>query len=391
MAISSEALRQRLLASLVNRQTPSTIGGAFGDLGGSIATALQLRRDVPNLEAKETADKIGEEVRLRDALAASGIDSGAAGSIASAPAELRGALIGLQPKPLGPVQEAQLENVKSQTAERKRVAKREDRQFQAGQGLANRVLAGEFGELSQEQRLDAISASITGDASQLSGILQDSGREFEVIGNKDQGLHSFDPKTGETVEILPPVSGDTLSKTDKGKREGDIRKEAAKLPSIKGYRESLPAVRAAIKNIDDDSRAADLNIVFAVMKAFDPPSVIRESEQEATVKAGSPAERFLGLFNSIAGGGGRLPASQRQDLLDQALGRVASFRQSAESDLAQFRSIAEAEDLDPTLVLPNLEPIPELRVAAAQGEAQGAIPERPTQVFRFDENGQQIQ
>lgn len=102
MAISSEALRQRLLANLTNRQTPSTVGGAFGDLGGSIATALQLRRDVPNLQATETADKIGEEVRLRDALAASGIDPGAAGSIASAPDALRGALIGLQPKPSQP-------------------------------------------------------------------------------------------------------------------------------------------------------------------------------------------------------------------------------------------------------------------------------------------------
>lgn len=392
MAISSEALRQRLLASLVNRPTPNTVGGALGDLGGSIATALQLRRDVPNLQATETADKIGEEVRLRDALAASGIDPGVAGSIASAPAALRGALLGLQPKPLGPVQEAQLENVKSQTAERKRVAKREDRQFQAGQGLAKRVLGGEFGELSQEQRLDAISASITGDASQLSGILQDSGREFEVIGNKDQGLHRFDPSTGAITEIVPAISGG-MDKEKRARLTATLRKEAAAIPAVKAYRKALPPVKSALKSANIDSPAADLDIVFAVMKAVDPESVVRESEQAVAFAAGSPAEQFFGFWNKVTGGG-RLTLQQRQELLQVAAGRMTAFRESAVSDLRQFQGIADEADVTASLAIPDLEPLPELGgVVVGPGEAGGALPERPGggQVMRFDAQGNLVQ
>ena len=112
MAMSSERLRQVLLANLGNRPTPRTIGGALADLGGSIATGFQLAREVPRLraeeeaaEAKATADRIGQEVALRDALIGSGVDPAMAGGIAGAEGPVQTALLNRLPKPEQPPSE----------------------------------------------------------------------------------------------------------------------------------------------------------------------------------------------------------------------------------------------------------------------------------------------
>ena len=388
MAISSEQLRRELLANLVNRPIATTPGAALANIGQMIGGAIAGRRQLRNLEARETADRIGEEVRLRDALIGSGLDPAQAGGIASAPRDVRGALLGRIPRPPTVLEEETLG-----AAREERQARREERTFarrqrEAAQGLAQRVLGGEFGELSQAQQLDALVAAQTGNAGALSGILEDTGQEFAVVGNKDQGLFRFNKQTGQLDEIVPAVSPEP-DRTERAKLTASLRKEAAAIPAVKNYREALPAVKAGIDSIGLDTKAADLDIVFSVMKAIDPTSVVRESEQQVAVEAGSPAQRFEGLFNSVVGGG-RLSAAQRRDLMDVALGRMRAYRGSAVSDLEQFQGIADEAGVTPTLTIPELEELPKIGVVSSEGVAEGGLPERPVQVFRFDEQGNVI-
>lgn len=400
MAISSDQLRQQFLAQILNQAPARSSAEGISSLGTSLAAVIASRTQVPaaqkreaDLKAKEQADRIGGEVGLRDALVGLGIDPGRAGGIASAPEGSRGALLGLLPKPETALQTEQRGAAREKRVAGRKKAAREERQFEAGQGLAKRVLQGEFGEISQEQRLDAMSAAITGDAAQLSGILEQSGREFEVIGNKDQGLHRFDPKTGKATEIIPPVSGG-LDKGKQAELTQKIRKETAAIPAVKSYRKALPAVKSALKSANIDTKAADLDIIFAVMKAVDPESVVRESEQAVAFKAGSPAERFFGVFNEVAGGG-RLTLQQRQELLQVAMGRTTAFRESAVSDLAQFQAVSDAADLDQAISITQLEPLPVVGAVVGGGQAQGALPSQPgasaSQVIRFDAQGNVIQ
>ncbi len=106
MAISSDDLRQRFLANILQQGAPQNLAGGISSLGTSLASLLAAQRQIPaaekreaDLEAKETADRIGGEVALRDALVSAGIDPSRAGGIASAPEGARGALLGLLPKP----------------------------------------------------------------------------------------------------------------------------------------------------------------------------------------------------------------------------------------------------------------------------------------------------
>ena len=159
MAISSEDLRQRLLSQILNQPTPQSAAQGISNLGASLAAVISGRR-IADLKSEETADKIGDEVRIRDALISSGIGSRQASAIASAPQGVRGALLARMPTPIEKeVQEARLGEIRERTAERRAVRKQGDRERAAVQSLAQRVLSGEFGDLDQGQRLDALVAA----------------------------------------------------------------------------------------------------------------------------------------------------------------------------------------------------------------------------------------
>ena len=219
-------------------------------------------------------------------------------------------------------------------------------------------------------------------------MIKDRGADFSVIGNKDQGLFRLNNETGELQELVPPVSSEP-DKAERAKLTASLRKEASAIPAVKSYRKAVPAVKSAIKSAGQDNKAADLDIIFAVMKAVDPESVVRESEQQVAISAGSPAERFRGFWNEVTGGG-RLTAQVRQELLAVAIGRANAFRNSALSDLSQFQGIADEAGVTAELAIPQLEPLPDIGAVIGPGEAAGALPARQDQVLRFDEQGNMI-
>lgn len=123
----------------------------------------------------------------------------------------------------------------------------------------------------------------------------------------------------------------------------DIRKEYSSLDQVKAYRAAAPIVESA-RNAPD-TPAGDLDLIYAVGKALDPNSVVREGEMHLVIKSGSPLQKFQGYVNYIANGRGRLPQAQREELLTMLDGRVAQLKASHDAAAAPYMQQAQSMGL----------------------------------------------
>ena len=121
-------------------------------------------------------------------------------------------------------------------------------------------------------------------------------------------------------------------------REESLRKEFTRLPEVEAWKDILPAIDSA-RNAAD-TKAGDLNIVYALAKTFDPGSVVREGEQLLVNNAASLGQRVMGLINEV-GGGGRLTASQRSDLLNELERRAGTWERQYITARDQYTDIAK--------------------------------------------------
>ena len=106
---------------------------------------------------------------------------------------------------------------------------------------------------------------------------------------------------------------------DQSERADALRKEFRAEPAVKNYETLMPVFRSAVSA--GDTRAGDVNIVYAVAKAFDPTSVVREGEYGTVVQANNIPNWLAGHVNALAGGG-RLSAGARKELLAEVKTRL---------------------------------------------------------------------
>lgn len=120
-----------------------------------------------------------------------------------------------------------------------------------------------------------------------------------------------------------------------------IRKEYNALQPTQNYVAAAPLIQSAMHA--PDTPAGDLDVIYAVGKALDPNSVVREGELNLVIKSGSPLQRFQGLVNSIGSGRGRLPPEQRQQLLGMLANRVGQLKVAHDQAAAPY--IKQAQSL----------------------------------------------
>ena len=164
-----------------------------------------------------------------------------------------------------------------------------------------------------------------------------------------------------------------LSKKDKFASEDKISTRFQGNSQIKNLATLTPIVRSAIATANVDTRAADIDLVFAVGKAFDPTSVVREGEQVVITQAASIPERLRGLINTV-NGGGRLTVVQKGQLINQVLSRYRNYRISAlqyyegEKAILQDRGLNQNVLILPPQVAP--EEIMRIKQISADGQSQ---------------------
>lgn len=143
-----------------------------------------------------------------------------------------------------------------------------------------------------------------------------------------------------------------------GKTTGEIndrlRVEFNKLPEVEAYKSVIPAQKSAIEAIDRDTPQADMNLIYATAKIFDPTSVVREGEYATVNASQAPAERMQGMLSYLMGGG-RLTERTRRQLLDEINSRATAAKSQYDAARASYDDIARRRGADPSLVFQTLD------------------------------------
>lgn len=163
-------------------------------------------------------------------------------------------------------------------------------------------------------------------------------------------------------------------------READLRSEFAGLQTSKDWWAVQPVIQTAREAAKTDNKSADLNLIYATAKLYDPGSVVREGETSMQVKQGSPAEQFQGLWHSVVGGG-RLTPEVRAKLMEQIESRARGYEDAYNTRANQYMGIANRYGIDPQNIVTTT---PNTAVRAA---SSSTVSESPSAQFRITVNG----
>lgn len=217
-----------------------------------------------------------------------------------------------------------------------------------------------FGDASQDPQSwlrSAASASIdaakqielAGQADTREETRRHNTAEETLIGNRDANTAAYQRGSlaqqgavlGETRRHNQVTEGQSATGNT---RTGviELRKEFNSLPEVQNYKAAVPMVESA-RNAPNTT-AGDLDVIYAVGKALDPNSVVREGELNLVLKTGSPLERVLGQMGYVIGQG-RLSPGQRQKLLTMLDNRVGELGRQYGAARVTYEKAADANGL----------------------------------------------
>lgn len=156
-------------------------------------------------------------------------------------------------------------------------------------------------------------------------------------------------------------------------RYQDVRKEIQQLPSYKNFAQAAPIYDTMVDASGRDTKAADLNLVYGLGKIFDPGSVVREGEMVMVKDTASLPDWLTGAINSL-NGGARLSAGTRNMILKEARSRIESYKSMVDTDMQQYRALAQEFGLKEEFLIP---PIPGLRDLPPMRDEAEALPLPP--------------
>lgn len=169
--------------------------------------------------------------------------------------------------------------------------------------------------------------------------------------------------------------------TDRFSREQALRQQFNQNPEVQSYRAVVPLYISA-RNAAD-TRAGDLNIIYAFGKMMDPGSVVREGELVLAQGTSPIAQRLRALLSSELSGTGRMNASTRRNLMAELQSRRLELARSYAAQRNQYTAAAREYGLDPELVVgqhpaqPYADEERRAREAAANPRASGGGDARP--------------
>ena len=124
------------------------------------------------------------------------------------------------------------------------------------------------------------------------------------------------------------------------------------------YATTMENWESMVQALKQDSKAADIGIIFAAAKVLDPPSVVRGPEGEMLQATGGYGDRLLGYLNSVQGGA-RLSEGTRADLALMVKARVDGTAKLYFAEKERWTEIARQGGLSPDqirTVIPSYPP-----------------------------------
>jgi hypothetical protein len=108
-----------------------------------------------------------------------------------------------------------------------------------------------------------------------------------------------------------------------------------------------------VKNLQIDSKAADIGLIFAAAKVLDPPSVVRGQEGETLRRTGGWGDQAVGFLNQIQGGTA-LTKEQRADLAHMVENRAKATEAVYFEQRGRWAQQGQAGGLSPEQVEQHL-------------------------------------
>lgn len=135
--------------------------------------------------------------------------------------------------------------------------------------------------------------------------------------------------------------------------EAGLRKEFEGLPEVKNYKQAYPSYASIIDASTRSTPMADINLVYGLAKLYDPNSVVREGEYATVANSPSIPERVKGWAQYLAGGGKLTPAIKQQ-IVDEAAGRIGAYQAEAGKARKSYEGIAKRRGIDPSNVFADM-------------------------------------
>ena len=253
----------------------------------------------------------------------------------------------------------------------------------AGMGLdalmAKKVLGSQRDEISRQNRVKA-SILAGEDTSKIdhflpmveAGVVPESAyAQAAGFGPKPSILieDQFDETTGQETKVISYDGGATW-KPFGGKKApagedpvkiqniSAMRKEYETQPGTSRYRLSQPMLASMMTNTDTGSAMSDFDFIYGMGKIYDPSSTILMGEAGMVLQGQSIPEQVKGYLDKALQGKASLGPQARRDLVNAAMVRVAEYRKQADAEAEHYRRISSEQDIDPMLVVRDLEELP---------------------------------
>ena len=195
-------------------------------------------------------------------------------------------------------------------------------------GIPGRAISQMFGQESVPKTLEQglLGGVITPEQyKEYKTVGMKPGAQKEVWGRPEQdkstGLWLQKSNLGGYKTVSPPKAAGAGKEADPektAKAEQTLRKEfISESNFFKSIKNSYNTIQA---NANAATAAGDMGLIFAIMKMFDPTSVVRESEYATAQQAAAITERAKAAMNRVMTGE-KLSDAQRKDFVETA-GRV---------------------------------------------------------------------
>jgi len=151
---------------------------------------------------------------------------------------------------------------------------------------------------------------------------------------------------GQAFKSSPDSVTNLITPQDTFKYTTDLRKEFESLDPVQKYRKAYPAYEAVRDAAQRSTPQSDINLVYGIAKLYDPESVVREGEYNTIANSQAIPQRIKGIAQQLQSKGKLTPETKNQ-LLNEAEGRIKTFESQYAGVRSQYQDIATRNNLAP--------------------------------------------
>lgn len=163
-----------------------------------------------------------------------------------------------------------------------------------------------------------------------------------------------------------PAAGGNLVANEE-KLRGEYNKQVQEYVAAReGYGKVVAAARTG-------TPAADIAMIFGVMKTLDPTSTVREGEYATVQNSGTIDQTISNIYNRLLTGEGSLTPVQRVQYADMARRQFEVYQKTADALNERYGGLARSYGFDPGRIVRTFDPIEPFAPAQGPGMQPPAV------------------